>query len=109
MGAGQDCRPGFINFFLAPGPPWPWCAEILEQQRDFRAAVGGGKRVQVEFVSAIPPTPCTSATGGAAYGTTVANLLAAVGFDVHREYYINDAGRQMEFYVLWFNKIRIKS
>ena len=57
-----------------------------------------GKRVQVEFVSANPTRPLhTSATErGAAYGAAVADLLTATGFSVHREYYVNDAGRQMD-------------
>jgi arginyl-tRNA synthetase len=53
--------------------------------------------VQVEFVSANPTGPLHVGHGrGAAYGAVVADLLAAVGFDVHREYYVNDAGRQMD-------------
>ena len=90
--------PGFINFFLAPEAALAVVREILEQRQDFgRSTVGGGKRVQVEFVSANPTGPLHVGHGrGAAYGATVANLLAAVGFDVHREYYINDAGRQMD-------------
>ncbi len=59
--------------------------------------VGVGKKVQVEFVSANPTGPLHVGHGrGAAYGSVVADLLQAVGFDVHREYYVNDAGRQMD-------------
>ncbi|MGZ5077579.1 MAG: arginine--tRNA ligase, partial [Methylobacter sp.] len=58
---------------------------------------GAGQRVQVEFVSANPTGPLHVGHGrGAAYGSVVADLLQAVGFDVHREYYVNDAGRQMD-------------
>jgi arginyl-tRNA synthetase len=59
--------------------------------------VGAGRSVQVEFVSANPTGPLHVGHGRhAAFGATVANLLEAVGYRVHREYYINDAGRQME-------------
>jgi arginyl-tRNA synthetase len=59
--------------------------------------VGQGKRVQVEFVSANPTGPLHVGHGrGAAYGSVVSSLLIAAGFDVHREYYVNDAGRQMD-------------
>ncbi|MDG4584541.1 MAG: arginine--tRNA ligase, partial [Candidatus Competibacter sp.] len=89
--------PGFINFFLAPAAYRATVGEILERRDDFgRSALGGGKRVQVEFVSANPTGPLHVGHGrGAAFGATVANLLEAVGYRVHREYYVNDAGRQM--------------
>ena len=62
-----------------------------------RSTLGAGRRVLVEFVSANPTGPLHVGHGRhAAYGATLANLLDAVGFDVAREYYINDAGRQME-------------
>jgi arginyl-tRNA synthetase len=61
-----------------------------------RSNVGNGKRVQVEFVSANPTGPLHVGHGrGAAYGAVVSNLLSAIGYNVHREYYVNDAGRQM--------------
>ncbi len=89
--------PGFINFFLAPRAYHNVVKEILSQGDDFgRSPLGAGKRVQVEFVSANPTGPLHVGHGrGAAFGATVANLLVAVGFQVHREYYVNDAGRQM--------------
>ncbi len=59
--------------------------------------VGAGERVLIEFVSANPTGPLHVGHGRqAAYGATLANLLAATGFAVSREYYINDAGRQMD-------------
>jgi len=62
-----------------------------------RSAIGDDKPVQVEFVSANPTGPLHVGHGrGAAYGAAVADLLTAVGFKVHREYYVNDAGRQMD-------------
>jgi arginyl-tRNA synthetase len=89
--------PGFINFFLAPAAYHAVVEEILERGDAFgRSQRGGGRRVQVEFVSANPTGPLHVGHGrGAAFGATVANLLDAVGYQVHREYYVNDAGRQM--------------
>ncbi len=90
--------PGFINFFLAPAAYQATVGQILEQQDGFGRSLlgGGGRRVQVEFVSANPTGPLHVGHGrGAAFGATVANLLEAIGYRVHREYYVNDAGRQM--------------
>jgi arginyl-tRNA synthetase len=89
---------GFINFFLSADAHTGVVREIFEQGAAYgRSRVGGGKRVQVEFVSANPNGPLHVGHGrGAAYGATVANLLEAAGFAVHREYYVNDAGRQMD-------------
>ncbi|NJM12054.1 MAG: arginine--tRNA ligase [Synechococcaceae cyanobacterium SM1_2_3] len=89
--------PGFINFFLTPTAYHATVSDILEQGDAFgRNDRGGGRRVQVEFVSANPTGPLHVGHGrGAAFGATVANLLEAVGYQVHREYYVNDAGRQM--------------
>jgi arginyl-tRNA synthetase len=90
--------PGFINFHLAPAS----CHRELERVLDAGAAygrgtAGAGQRVIVEFVSANPTGPLHVGHGRhAAFGATLANLLDATGFRVHREYYINDAGRQME-------------
>ena len=71
--------------------------QALAQKDQFgRAAKPKGKKLQVEFVSANPTGPLHVGHGrGAAYGASVADLLEAVGFDVTREYYVNDAGRQM--------------
>ena len=89
---------GFINFFLANDAYHAELGKVLSEGRQYgRSAVGGGRSVQVEFVSANPTGPLHVGHGRhAAFGATVANLLAAVGFRVEREYYINDAGRQME-------------
>ncbi|MDQ5908070.1 MAG: arginyl-tRNA synthetase [Pseudomonadota bacterium] len=89
--------PGFINFFLTPVAYQAIVGDILEHGERFgRSQLGGGRRVQVEFVSANPTGPLHVGHGrGAAFGATVANLLEAVGYQVHREYYVNDAGRQM--------------
>ncbi|AFL75637.1 arginine--tRNA ligase [Thiocystis violascens] len=90
--------PGFINFFLADAAYRAEIPRILAAGHDFgRSQLGAGQRVQVEFVSANPTGPLHVGHGrGAAYGAVVADLLAAVGFNVHREYYVNDAGRQMD-------------
>jgi arginyl-tRNA synthetase len=90
--------PGFINFTMTPAAYHAVVGEALEAGEAFgRSDIGAGKRVQVEFVSANPTGPLHVGHGrGAAYGATVADLLAAVGFQVHREYYVNDAGRQMD-------------
>jgi arginyl-tRNA synthetase len=90
--------PGFINFRLADSAYLQLLPEIMAAgERYGRSDIGAGKRVQVEFVSANPTGPLHVGHGrGAAYGAVVADLLEAVGFDVHREYYVNDAGRQMD-------------
>lgn len=90
--------PGFINFTLAADAYRAVIREVLNQGYDYgRSKLGRGKRVQVEFVSANPTGPLHVGHGrGAAYGAVVADLLEAVGYDVHREYYVNDAGRQMD-------------
>lgn len=90
--------PGFINFRLAEAAYRALIPEVLAQGHAFgRSDLGGGQRVQVEFVSANPTGPLHVGHGrGAAYGSVVADLLEAVGFSVHREYYVNDAGRQMD-------------
>lgn len=90
--------PGFINFFINPEAQYQIIEQIHKQGRAFGLSqVGAGKKVQVEFVSANPTGPLHVGHGrGAAYGSVVADLLEAVGFSVQREYYVNDAGRQMD-------------
>jgi arginyl-tRNA synthetase len=90
--------PGFINFFLTAAASQQVVREIIAQGEHYgRSTVGNGKKVQVEFVSANPTGPLHVGHGrGAAYGSVVSSLLMAAGFDVHREYYVNDAGRQMD-------------
>jgi len=90
--------PGFINFFIDLNSQYQIIKQIHDEGRKFGLSdVGAGKKVQVEFVSANPTGPLHVGHGrGAAYGSVVADLLQAVGFDVHREYYVNDAGRQMD-------------
>jgi len=90
--------PGFINFFLETGARTGVVRQILEQEAAFgRRKESTGQRIHLEFVSANPTGPLHVGHGrGAAYGASVANLLEAAGHDVHREYYVNDGGRQME-------------
>ncbi len=89
--------PGFVNFFLARDASSRVVAAIHAQGDDFgRVDAGAGSRVQIEYVSANPTGPLHVGHGrGAAFGATLANLLAFAGYDVQQEYYVNDAGRQM--------------
>jgi arginyl-tRNA synthetase len=89
---------GFINFFLREDAYHAEIGRVLAEGGAYgRSKTGGGRSVQVEFVSANPTGPLHVGHGRhAAFGASVANLLEAVGYRVAREYYINDAGRQME-------------
>ena len=89
--------PGFMNFFVEAGAAFALIDRILDEGERFgRSDAAAGERVQVEFVSANPTGPLHVGHGrGAAYGSVVANLLEAIGAEVEREYYVNDAGRQM--------------
>ncbi|CAG1771252.1 arginyl-tRNA synthetase [uncultured bacterium] len=90
--------PGFINFFIDSSTQYDIVKTVHDLGHQFGLSnIGAGKKVQVEFVSANPTGPLHVGHGrGAAYGSAVADLLQAAGFDVHREYYVNDAGRQMD-------------
>ena len=94
--------PGFINFVLTEDVVFNVVDEIAQAAGAYgRNDSGAGRRVQVEFVSANPTGPLHIGHGrGAAVGSVLANLLAASGYDVQREYYVNDAGRQMEILAL---------
>ena len=89
--------PGFINFFVNDSAIYSVVNDILAQGEQFgRSPAKSDARVQVEFVSANPTGPLHVGHGrGAAYGATLADLLEAAGTNVEREYYVNDAGRQM--------------
>lgn len=89
--------PGFLNLWLA-GSRWHDLLRrvLAEGARYGRSAAGRGRRVQVEFVSANPTGPLTLGHGRqAVLGDSIARLLEAVGWDVTREYYFNNGGRQM--------------
>lgn len=90
--------PGFLNFRFAQASLHEQLAAILEADTTYgRSAGGGGRRVQVEFVSANPTGPLHVAHGrGAALGDAIAALLEWAGNDVTREFYVNDAGVQID-------------
>jgi len=90
--------PGFINFFLAPAACHAELLKVVDEGRGYgRSSLGDGRRVLVEFVSANPTGPLHVGHGRhAAFGASLSNILDAAGYVVHREYYINDAGRQMD-------------
>lgn len=89
---------GFINFTLDARAKTNVVRAVLGEGEGYgRSLLGGGQKVQVEFVSANPTGPLHVGHGrGAAYGASLSNLLAFAGWDVTREYYVNDAGRQMD-------------
>lgn len=90
--------PGFINFVLRPSWLYPAMETADRADKLFgRSNIGEGKKVQVEFVSANPTGSLHMGNArGAALGDTIASVLAAAGYDVSREFYINDAGNQIE-------------
>lgn len=89
---------GFINFFVRSADRSRIISTVLQEGDDFgRSQIGNGRRVLLEYVSANPTGPLHVGHGrGAAFGATLANVLSMAGFLVHREYYVNDAGRQMD-------------
>ena len=89
---------GFINFTLDAAAKTAVVKAVLAEGENFgRSTLGGWQKVQVEFVSANPTGPLHVGHGrGAAYGASLSSLLTFAGWDVTREYYVNDAGRQMD-------------
>ncbi|TAK61201.1 MAG: arginine--tRNA ligase [Dehalococcoidia bacterium] len=100
ISSAEAAPPGFINFRLSEA----WLARqvdrIVEEGDAFgNVPLGGGKKVQVEFVSANPTGPLTAGNGrGAAIGSVLASVLEAAGYAVEREYLVNDAGTQTEVF-----------
>ncbi len=90
--------PGFINFYLKPDWLHELLQEILTVGDNFgNTQTGGKQKIQIEFVSANPTGPLHVGHGrGAAFGSALANLMAAAGYDVQKEFYINDAGNQID-------------
>ena len=92
--------PGFVNFSLDDG----WLASqvdpVIETGDAYGSStMGGGARIQIEFVSVNPTGPVhVGHARGAVLGSALANVLDAAGYDVQREYYVNDAGTQMELF-----------
>lgn len=93
---------GFINFFIKNEAKRAYLNHILRQGNRYGASnFGGGEKIQIEFVSANPTGPLHVGHGrGAAFGASLANVLAKAGFAVTREFYVNDAGRQMDILAL---------
>jgi len=93
---------GFINLFLTQAAKQDYLQYIFKNGSKFGTSeFGQGKKIQVEFVSANPTGPLHVGHGrGAAIGASLANILMAAGFSVTREYYVNDAGRQMDILAL---------
>ena len=100
LGKVEVAHPGFINFTLADA----WLAQQVEAILDAGETYGNldlgqGKKVQVEYVSANPTGPLTVGSArNAVLGDSLANVLTAAGYDVQREYYVNDAGTQMRLF-----------
>lgn len=94
----ESAGPGFINFTFSKSYLYAEIRNLLEKGSDYlREDIGKGKRVQIEFISANPTGPLHLGHGrGAAMGAALANLLEAGGYKVEKEYYINDAGKQVE-------------
>ena len=89
---------GFINFYLTPNWLYKTMQQIEEQDKDYgKIDLGKGKRVMVEFVSANPTGPMHMGNArGGALGDCLASVLEYAGYDVTREFYVNDAGNQIE-------------
>ena len=98
LAKAEVAGPGFINLYLTATCRQAIIPEVLQSgERYGESDVGRDRSVQVEFVSANPTGPLHVGHGrGAAYGDSIASLLAATGHKVTREYYVNDAGRQMD-------------
>ena len=102
--------PGFINLQLTPAARQQVVREVLARGTAFgRGTLGGGRKILLEFVSSNPTGPLHVAHGrAAAFGASLANCLEAAGYMVGREFYVNDAGRQMDILSLstWFRYLR---
>ncbi|HEX9802090.1 MAG TPA: arginine--tRNA ligase [Gammaproteobacteria bacterium] len=98
VGSTEVAGAGFINFRLVPAAYHEELRKILDDGPAYGCSdIGAGQRVIVEYVSANPTGPLHVGHGRhAAYGASLASLLRASGHEVHEEYYVNDAGRQMD-------------
>ena len=98
VAATEIAGPGFINLTLKPQAWTQALRQAIGEGRDYgRSRLGGGEKVNVEYVSANPTGPMhVGHCRGAVFGDALANLLAFTSFDVTREYYINDAGAQVD-------------
>ncbi len=96
---GRDRRPGLHQSARSPAAFWPGVLRMVLEEGDAygRSAIGKGEAVNVEYVSANPTGPMhVGHCRGAVFGDALANLLAFAGYDVTREYYVNDAGAQVD-------------
>ena len=89
--------PGFINFYLRQSAWYPVLSRVYEEGERYGSSnMGNHEKIQVEFVSSNPTGPLHVGHGrGAAVGDSVGNILSFCGYDVQKEYYINDSGRQI--------------
>jgi len=94
--------PGFINFYLKQNLYYQTLSDVLTEGKKYGCSVFGNKqKILLEFVSSNPTGPIhVGHARGAAYGATLSNIMEAVGFEVTREYYVNDVGRQMDILTL---------
>lgn len=104
--------PGFINFYLVADAQFGVLKDILRRGPGYGNGARGDtpRRIHIEFCSANPTGPLHVGHGrGAAYGMALANVLEAAGEDVHREYYVNDAGRQIDILALstWLRALEV--
>src|SRR5699024_1789068 len=90
--------PGFINFFMDESYLHDVVQTVLQEDTQYgKTNVGSGKRIQVEFVSMNPTgEPHLGHARGAVFGDVLSNLFAHAGYAIEREYYINDAGNQID-------------
>ena len=97
IGKAEVAHPGFINFTLSNEWACDQVGAVLQAGDSYGSlSLGKGRRMQVEYGSANPTGPLHVGTGrNVVIGDTLANVLEAVGYDVHREYYVNDAGSRM--------------
>ncbi|MBY0485181.1 arginine--tRNA ligase [Nitrosomonas sp.] len=104
---------GFINLFLKNSAKQQYLQHVLQSKTAFgHSDFGQGKKIQVEFVSANPTGPLHVGHGrGAAIGASLSSILAAAGFNVSREFYVNDAGRQMDILTLstWLRYLELNN
>jgi arginyl-tRNA synthetase len=103
--------PGFLNFFLTENCRRQIIKQVIKQGDSFgNNSFGNDKKITVEFVSANPTGPLHVGHGrGAAYGATLSNILEKCGYQVQKEYYVNDNGRQMDILAtsIWMRYIEL--
>ncbi len=97
----KPIKPGYVNFYINPSYYRMQTVAILNDKNFFKNNYGEGKKVNIEYVSANPVGPLNIVSGRAAsYGTSLAAVMEYSGYDVTKEFYVNDAGRQMDLFGL---------